>query len=363
MLATHTLNEVRAKLYGLESVPNGDSVAGTQQPVQPLLPQFGMTLEADELSTTEIDPNEKNIQQFTILQKSVGNWFEETDKQVEDGVNNSIPGMIKLVLRTFAKQADAVADVLLALKSEIDYEKKELPPKKELRRKITKALDELEEQYVDGYAPNLSSVVELGYGATFAISFNEEDKLALDAIRELNEKKRRAILSERGLETFAWINKATTDRIMQTIEDGMAAKRSIYDITKQIVEDFSDIENIGRRAEVIARTEVLTASSIGQAAALKDAEKVIGPMLKMWVNAGDERVRGPGGIYPKSEFNHRINGEVRKTNEKFSTGLMYPREPGGEPGNVIQCRCRIVAVAVEDAEALGLGKIDVQEDN
>lgn len=356
MLATHTLNEVRSKLYGLEGVSNGDTVAGTQAAPAPIQPQLGITLEATDIETTELDPIEKNAEHFTLFEKSVGNWLNDTDKKIEDSVNSTIPSMEKLVLRTFAKQADLVADVLLSFKGEADYQTKDLPPKKELRRKITQALDEVEQDYVDGYGPNLYSVVEIGYGSTFALSFNEQDTQALDAIRELNANKRRQILSERGIDSFVAMRDTTTDKIMDVIEEGMSANRSINQITRQIVQDFSDIKNIAKRAEVIARTEVLTAVSVGQAAAMKDAEKVIGPMVKMWLNANDERVRGPGGLYPKSKFNHRINGEIRKSTERFSTGLMYPREPGGEKANVIQCRCRIVAVSEEDAAAIGFGK-------
>lgn len=363
MLSTHTLNEVRAKLYGLQSVPNGDQVQGTQQPiVLPPIPQE-QTLELDELQTTELDPYQKNMERFTLLQKSVGNWFEDTDKRFEDAVNSTIPKMMSHVLKTFAKQADAVADLLFKYKSEHAYETKDLPPKKELKRRITQALDDLEKDYIDGYAPNLIAQVELGYDATFALSFNEQDKIALDAIRERNAKNRRVILEERGLDHFWLINEETSEQIMQTIEEGISDKISLSDIIKNIVTNFSNVENIAKRAEVIARTETLMASSVGQAAALKDAERVVGPMIKMWVNAGDQRVRGPGGQYPKAKFNHRINGETRKTNERFSTNLLYPREPGGDPANVIQCRCRIVAVTVEDAEAIGLGKIDRQGDS
>lgn len=355
MLATHTLNEVRSKLYGLEGVPNGDQVQGTQQPL-PIFPplQQQQTLEVDQIDTTEIDPTEKNMERFTLLQKSVGSWFEESDRIFEDGLNNTVPKMMKLVLGTFAKQANAVADVLVKYKSERSYETKDLPDKKELRRKITQALDELEQQYVDGYAPNLESQVELGYGLTFAVAFNEQDELALDAIRERNADGRRMILKVRGIESFKSIGETSIDEVMTTIENGIRDSISIDGIIKNLIRDFSNVENIGKRAEMIARTEALTAASIGQAAALKDAERVVGPMIKMWISAEDKRVRGPNGIYPKSEFNHEINGEVRKSNEKFSTKLMYPREPGGAPGNVINCRCRMVAVAKEDASALGI---------
>ena len=108
---------------------------------------------------------------------------------------------------------------------------------------------------------------------------------------------------------------------------------------------------------VIARTETLHAASVGQAAAMADAAKVVGKIYKMWVNAGDERVRGnPAGLYPESKYDHweLQTGKAIPYNKPFRNGLMYPRDPRGDAGDVIQCRCRLVAFAAEDAAAMGI---------
>lgn len=393
LLSTHTLNEVRAKLYALEPVPNGDTVHGAGEPsLLPGLPPaslsvtdamgvlhdvekglikrdaaaamlaniYGFSPEAiAAMLPPPQDPTaplEKNLKNVEIFKKSAQSWFEQTDAALEAGAKQAAPKLTKRLLTLFAAQADAVAGVLGAYKSLDGYEKKELPPKQKLKKAIRLALDDLEQQYLDGYAPDLEAQAELGYDSTLFVSFNETDKRKLEAIRERNANRRRTILEDRGLKTFAWINETTTERMMQVIEDGIASKLSIEDITKNLVSQFSDIDNIVKRAEVIARTEVLTASSIGQAAALKDAERVLGKMKKMWINAGDERVRqGP-------KYDHvRLQGEVRDSNKKFSNGLMFPRDPTGEAGDVIQCRCRMVAASAEDADAMGFGELDTEE--
>lgn len=398
LLSTHTINEIRQRLYDLDPITNGDTVRGTLQPFGSPLPQLSLdqtlglihdvekglikrdaaaamlanlfklddaTIErilgnniAEVVNTSELKAT--NLGNFTLLSKTVGNWFERTDQELVNGAQSAIPKLYETALKVLADQAGRVVDVLASFKSAADYETKDLPPTRELKKRILAALGSLEDQYLEGYAPSLEAQVELGYDSTLAVSFNAQDQAKLEAIRERNKSRRRAILEERGLTSFAYMNQTTSEKIMQVIEDGLGEKLSIEDIAKNIVSDFADIPNIQRRAMVIARTEVLTAASVGQAAALKDSEKVLGPMLKMWINAGDDRVRGnPGGIYKKSDFDHwALQGEVVKSTEKFSNGLLYPRDPSGEAGDVIQCRCRMVAVSAEDAADIGFGKLD-----
>jgi len=397
LLATHTLNEVRQRLYDLDPVENGDSVRGTQQPLLDFgqAPQLGLDqtlglisdvekgiitresaaamlsslFQMDEatiekilghkipqsVNTSELEAT--NSRNFTLLSKSVGNWFERTDNEIANTTQSVMPPMMKRLFSLFSAQVDAAVREVIGTEKAV----KELPNKKTMQRRIRRALADLEDQYMNGLFSDLESSINVGYDSTVAISFNQEDSAKLAAIKAQGKDRRRALLEDRGLSAFAWMTDTTTEQIMQIIERGVTEKLTVEQIARNIAQDerFAKIENITRRAMVIARTEIMTAASVGQSQAMKDAEKVLGPMLKMWVNAGDERVRGPGGIYPHSEFDHRVlQGEVKPMNKKFSNGLMYPRDPSGEPGNVIQCRCRVVAVSKEDAEAIGFGKLD-----
>ena len=75
------------------------------------------------------------------------------------------------------------------------------------------------------------------------------------------------------------------------------------------------------RARLISRTEVNSAENQGHLMAMTKANV----RQKMWVTAGDEKVR---------EEHMAIDGEVVSLNEYFSNGLMYPAEPN--------CRCAVV---------------------
>lgn len=90
------------------------------------------------------------------------------------------------------------------------------------------------------------------------------------------------------------------------------------------------------RAVTIARTEIGTAYSVARHAEMGAQ----GFAKHMWQTAGDEAVRD--GSDP-GEFDHsKCDGEVVAIGENFSCGLAYPMAPGGEAGNVINCRCETI---------------------
>lgn len=90
------------------------------------------------------------------------------------------------------------------------------------------------------------------------------------------------------------------------------------------------------RAVTIARTEIGSAYSVARHEEMKGQ----GFERHQWLTASDEAVRD--GSEP-GEFDHqKCDGEVVNVGEKFSCGLTYPMEAGGEAGNVINCRCETI---------------------
>jgi uncharacterized protein with gpF-like domain len=143
----------------------------------------------------------------------------------------------------------------------------------------------------------------------------------------------------------------TTEKIMSIIEQGAKDNLSIGDVVKNIVDKITNVENIRSRAQTIARTESLTAVSIGQAAAMKDAAKFIPDLKKMWLTAGDDRVRGLKSSDQKDHAN--MHGDVVKYDAEFTepkTGekIAYPRAPGGSAAMVINCRCTWVMLPSDE---------------
>jgi SPP1 gp7 family putative phage head morphogenesis protein len=105
---------------------------------------------------------------------------------------------------------------------------------------------------------------------------------------------------------------------------------------RRVADSLGTPGQLAGKAEMIARTETLTAVSIGLAAAMKNAAEVIPGLKKGWMTAGDDRVR---------DSHAAINGEVIESDEKFSNGLAHPRDTNStDASEVIACRCSLILI-------------------
>ncbi len=106
------------------------------------------------------------------------------------------------------------------------------------------------------------------------------------------------------------------------IEQGLSEEQTIRELRSRL--DHS-IDNLQSRARSIARTEVHTAHSEARHRAMDETV----PVAKRWIAAPDAR---------DSHLACESQGVV-EWGDTFANGLQYPLEPGGPPGEVINCRC------------------------
>lgn len=235
----------------------------------------------------------------------------------------------------------------------------------EFRRRLRKALETLEKQYTDAAVTELLSVMEMGYQSQLVLPFNMPNEDRIQALYEQGRNRRPLILEERGLNSFADISKTTTDAIVKRVAFGVTENQTLEEIARDINKYFDELTPA--RAMTIARTEVLTAASLGQAAAMADAAEVIPDLRKAWFSGRDERTRGnPDGLYPKSAHDHwSMNGQVKRQDQPFvdprsGIKLDYPRDPeAGDAGAVINCRCSMIVFPAAEAASFGI-KLDVE---
>jgi HK97 family phage portal protein len=388
LLQTHTLNEVRAKVFDEDPLEGGD-VVPSPKPIQSLNPTVTepkKEMEAapapePQVQTPEVSEHEKiltkNKLAFETLRTTKGDWWAKRDQMLQRNEVQRFAKVHAISLMLFANQ---IAQVVKIVKKDLAsqgfksktgssrdlvYIRKEDFKKTELQRKIRDALASLEQTWLDSASPTLEESVDLGYNAQLILPFNLPNKSELEALRIARTQNRLDAVQGRLTKTFANLNATTTDKVMRIIEEGVTNSRTIQDIANNIVQEVGSPEVNDARAQTIARTEVLTASSLGQAAAMKDAAEVIPDLKKMWVNAGDDRVRGnPGGRYKDSEADHwTLGGELRDNDEDFSNGLSYPRDPKGDAAEVINCRCTFIMVPGQDADALGIKPLQESYDD
>lgn len=105
--------------------------------------------------------------------------------------------------------------------------------------------------------------------------------------------------------------------------------------TRSLLKDYlegDEIISIERwQAERIARTEVIGASNTGSFEAAKGTDG----LTKGWLTSGLPGVRPSHQAYESL-------GEKLPMDYSFAPGLSYPGDPGGDPSEIINCRCVII---------------------
>lgn len=134
-------------------------------------------------------------------------------------------------------------------------------------------------------------------------------------------------LRQHGLRRVRGINETTRDKLAAAIADGIEAGESTDQLVKRIQQHMPEIQ--AERAASIATSEAHTSMQAGSFAQMKYG----GVRTKTWITAGDEDVR---------DSHHDQNGKTVSIDQAFPNGLMYPGDPAGSPGEIINCRCDLL---------------------
>lgn len=162
-----------------------------------------------------------------------------------------------------------------------------------------------------------------------------------------------AAIKEQAAKNVKYVSDAVRADIREIIGKATEDPTSVQNVANEIRDYFGEKFSEGRVNRIV-RTEVLQGVSLGQKQKItefkKENPKEAKRLRKIWITSRDERVRGnPDGLYPDTEFDHfKADSEVVDYEEKFSTGLAFPRDPSGDPGNIINCRCAWMTFLADD---------------
>lgn len=146
-------------------------------------------------------------------------------------------------------------------------------------------------------------------------------------IKALQAPKLTDYLRQQGLKRVRGINETTRDKLASSIADGIEAGEGTDQLVKRIQQHMPDVQ--AERAAAIATSEAHTSMQAGSFAQMQYG----GVRTKTWITAGDEDVRD----------SHRDqNGVTVPIDKPFPNGLMYPGDPSGSPGEIINCRCDLL---------------------
>jgi HK97 family phage portal protein len=301
--------------------------------------------EDDSALFMRFDRNQKNLHK---MQTKFADRIEKMQKALDEAEENKIEEYQKSVRSTLLQMLSLSMPIIeRTVKEKTKDTEADL---KRLERNLSSAYNRLGRGYRENFEEQNKESVELGYNSNMELIFNEPAREAIEALKARDAQGRLALLSERGIESFRNISETTTKQIVGRVRKGLEQNKTVNQIAKDIRDSYPEI--VLNRSKTIARTETLTAFSIGQQAQLENTMEVVPEAKKVWISARDERVRGnPNGLYPDSKADHwELSGEIKDIDKEFSNGLMLPRDTSEGPAEVINCRCSSAPLLPEDIE-------------
>ena len=197
--------------------------------------------------------------------------------------------------------------------------------------------DELSVNIINGQMTNvfaananfMSYYIEHGVGVNFGFGLYDSASVA-NLLTNYPQILPKWKIDEK--KSYIWNYKKVNNAITQGIIQG----EKLSQITKRLSEGLSaQNENL---MKTFARTGMTQAQNAGRSYQLKEAEKMGINVKKQWMATLDKHTR---------DSHADLDGESVNNDEPFSNNLMYPGDPHGDPSEVYNCRCTMVADIVD----------------
>ena len=322
-----TINEAREKI-GLDPVPWGDTwfkpmmlqpVEETMLNVTPAPP--ALPPPKKDIVSIDYDLHKKEktkVSQYPEMYKNAHWWKMAREEE-------TIEGEFKKALKEWFHEQRKRALLIIASKAKAPYNETleliqgELFEDSYWLTEERKLKDLAEKHFILGMEFTNIQLQELfkDLGLDIAESFNIFETGALTKLKDRVNKGNLSLITDT-------VKNDLRDKIGQAIKEGLS-ERQTADLVRGVY------NKAGNRAATIARTELGGVINDSRFEGIKS----VGFEYHSWLSARDGHVRHP----PESEYDHTYDGEKVKIGEKFYCGLIYPNDPNGEPGNVINCRC------------------------
>lgn len=132
------------------------------------------------------------------------------------------------------------------------------------------------------------------------------------------------------------IAETTRAQIVAQVDRGYRDGLGVSEIARSIRNSIPSLSQM--RGALIARTETHGAANAG---ADEGARSTGLQLRKEWVAAGDERTR---------QDHAEADGQIVGMDDAFEVGsdnLMYPGDPSGSAGQIINCRCAVAHIVID----------------
>lgn len=200
----------------------------------------------------------------------------------------------------------------------------------ERTRQLTLPEQEATNQLID--AMNIGWAAGIGFGVSEFVAQKQDTSLGIRALT--------GYMREHGAARARLVGRTTIRQITDQIVRGQRQGLTPVQIAKDLLNRVPAMALT--RAKIIAATEIHSAIQFGAYQAALASGKTL---IKIWNTVEDDRVRDFGSA---PGFSHRaMQGTSVALERGFSVphsngtfeSLLYPGDPAGSPGNIINCRC------------------------
>lgn len=182
----------------------------------------------------------------------------------------------------------------------------------------------------------------MGWTAGVDLGLDESERLVTKAASDLTTRTVLKYASRYGRQRAAKIISTTGSQLRNIVINGQRAGKTPLEIVKELTVKIPKLA--AARAKIIATTEVHAATQFGIFEGALNSQKVL---TKRWNTVEDDRVRSFAG---NSQYSHRAaHGQTQPLTNSFliphTSGsherIMFPGDPDGSAGNIINCRCTL----------------------
>ena len=190
-----------------------------------------------------------------------------------------------------------------------------------MQDKAFKSVSEyLNECYEDGFIGTMFDLQGQGIPLCFPL-----DQESIVRTVQLDSKISKGLYSRLG-EDVKLLKKRIASEVSRGVSTGMSYA--------QMAQQLKGVTNIGfNNAVRITRTEGHRIQCQAGMDACEKAKEAGADVVKQWDSTLDGRTR---------ESHAKVDGEIKELDEKFGNGLMFPGDPKGGAGEVVNCRCALL---------------------
>ncbi|MBQ8279497.1 MAG: hypothetical protein IJZ23_06925 [Roseburia sp.] len=262
--------------------------------------------------------------------------MNKRQKEVQQAYLNNEKAVLKQIERNYQDALDEINSKIELLMARQDADMQhviyQVEYQKALRTQVQAILEQLQTNEFETVSEYIAQSYEEGFlgtmydlqGQGIPLVFPIDQEQVVDAIQHETN------LSESLYTAMGHDIKDLQKKISGEISRGLATGQMFSEISRNIASWARIPKNNAMR---IARTEGHRIQCKASMDACNKAKSKGADVVKQWDASLDKRTR---------DSHAQIDGEIKELDEKFSNGLMYPGDPSGSAGEVINCRCALL---------------------